>query len=277
MGTFTSARRHVLHTFANTQSAMMKRRVAEYMLSSECPLCHGKRLRRESLSVTFAGLDIADISRMPIKRLGALFRPYARRHRRRLDDVRHRASGKGDRDRTDRRRSARPRRRAARFGAWLFVARAQHADALAGRTAAPPARHAGPFEPLRRRLRPRRAVGGASSGGHRSAACVRSIDSRLPAIRCSSSSTSSTSSAMPTGSSMSVQPRDSTAERFCTAVRRTGSRESKDRRPAAICSATSSAANGRRGGPPGGCGCAASPATTCTTWTWTSHSASSRP
>jgi excinuclease ABC subunit A len=77
MGTFTSARRHVLHTFANTQSAMMKRRVAEYMLSSECPQCHGKRLRRESLSVTFAGFDISEISRMPIKRLGALFRPYA--------------------------------------------------------------------------------------------------------------------------------------------------------------------------------------------------------
>ena len=54
MGTFTGARRHVLHTFANTQSQMMKKRVAQYMLSSLCPLCHGKRLRRESLSVKFA-------------------------------------------------------------------------------------------------------------------------------------------------------------------------------------------------------------------------------
>ena len=26
------------------------------MISSDCPLCHGKRLRREALSVTFAGL-----------------------------------------------------------------------------------------------------------------------------------------------------------------------------------------------------------------------------
>src|SRR6202451_83373 len=40
-GTFTSAKRHVLHTFATTQSALMKRRVAQYMLSSKCPLCHG--------------------------------------------------------------------------------------------------------------------------------------------------------------------------------------------------------------------------------------------
>ena len=63
MGTFTSARRHVLHTFANTQSPLMKKRALQYMLSGDCPLCRGKRLRRESLSVTFAGLDIADISR----------------------------------------------------------------------------------------------------------------------------------------------------------------------------------------------------------------------
>ena len=77
MGTFTSARRHVLHTFANTQSALMKRRVARYLLSGECRLCHGKRLRREALSVTFAGLDLADLSRVPLKQLGEILRPYA--------------------------------------------------------------------------------------------------------------------------------------------------------------------------------------------------------
>ena len=77
MGTFTSARRHVLHTFANTQSPLMKKRASRYMLSTECPLCHGKRLRRESLSVKFAGFDIADISRVPLNRLADLLRPYA--------------------------------------------------------------------------------------------------------------------------------------------------------------------------------------------------------
>ena len=45
MGTFTSARRHVLQTFATTESALMKRRVSQYMLSTECSICHGKRLR----------------------------------------------------------------------------------------------------------------------------------------------------------------------------------------------------------------------------------------
>jgi excinuclease ABC subunit A len=77
MGTFTSARRHVLHTFANTQSASMKRRAQQYMLSTECPLCGGKRLRPESLSIKFAGLDITELSRLPLARVFALVRPYA--------------------------------------------------------------------------------------------------------------------------------------------------------------------------------------------------------
>ncbi|GAB4094304.1 excinuclease ABC subunit UvrA [Flaviaesturariibacter terrae] len=77
MGTFTGARKYVLQTFATTQSALMKKRVAQYMISSECPTCHGKRLRPESLSVTFAGYDIADISRQPLARLFSLFASYA--------------------------------------------------------------------------------------------------------------------------------------------------------------------------------------------------------
>lgn len=75
-GTFTGARKYVLQTFATTQSAMMKRRVSQFMLGSECPVCHGKRLKPESLSVKFAGHDIADLSRLPLKRLDALLQPY---------------------------------------------------------------------------------------------------------------------------------------------------------------------------------------------------------
>ena len=75
-GTFTSARRHVLHTFANTQSPLMKKRVQQYMLSAVCPLCHGKRLRLESLSVKFAGLDIAEVSRLSLIGLAETLRPY---------------------------------------------------------------------------------------------------------------------------------------------------------------------------------------------------------
>ncbi|UGY08578.1 excinuclease ABC subunit UvrA [Phyllobacterium pellucidum] len=76
-GNFSSARRYVLNTFATTESASIKKRVARYMVSTECPLCHGKRLHREALSIKFAGFDIADISRIPMARLADLLRPYA--------------------------------------------------------------------------------------------------------------------------------------------------------------------------------------------------------
>jgi excinuclease ABC subunit A len=76
-GTFIGAKRYVMETFANTASAMMKKRVAQFMLSTECPLCHGKRLKKEALAVTFAELDIADMSGLPMKQLMQLMRSYA--------------------------------------------------------------------------------------------------------------------------------------------------------------------------------------------------------
>ena len=76
-GTFTSAKRYVMHTFANTQSALMKRRVSAFMLNRDCPLCHGKRLQRASLSVKFAGLDIAELAHLTLRRISDLIAPYA--------------------------------------------------------------------------------------------------------------------------------------------------------------------------------------------------------
>ncbi len=77
LGTFVGARRYVLETFARTESALMKRRVARFLVSTDCPDCRGKRLRPEALSVTFAGLDITEMSRQPLAKLASLFRPYA--------------------------------------------------------------------------------------------------------------------------------------------------------------------------------------------------------
>ncbi|MFM0308168.1 excinuclease ABC subunit UvrA [Paraburkholderia sp. RL17-383-BIF-A] len=77
-GTFTGARRYVLHTFANTQSALMKKRVSQFMVGSVCPTCHGKRLKKEALSVKFAGLDIGEFSQLPLARLAAMLEPIAR-------------------------------------------------------------------------------------------------------------------------------------------------------------------------------------------------------
>ena len=77
MGTFIGARKYVMTTFATTQSQLMKKRVARFMLSTECPQCHGKRLRKESLRVKFAGFDITEISRQPMKKLMEILTPYA--------------------------------------------------------------------------------------------------------------------------------------------------------------------------------------------------------
>ncbi len=76
MGTFTGARKYVLQTFATTESASMKKRVSQYMISTECPTCHGKRLKPDALRVKFDGLDIADISRVPLKKLAQIVDPY---------------------------------------------------------------------------------------------------------------------------------------------------------------------------------------------------------
>ncbi len=76
-GTFSGARRYVLDTFAKTESASMKRRAAQFLVSGDCPACGGKRLRPDALAVTFAGLDIAEMSRRPLKELAAVFGPYA--------------------------------------------------------------------------------------------------------------------------------------------------------------------------------------------------------
>ncbi len=77
MGTFTGARNYVLHTFATTQSALMKKRVARYMSASACPQCDGKRLKKAALSVTFMGLDIGELSQLPLSQLAAVLRPAA--------------------------------------------------------------------------------------------------------------------------------------------------------------------------------------------------------
>src|SRR4051812_17954959 len=51
LGTFTSARRYVLETFAKSESPLIKRRVAPFLVSADCPTCRGKRLRPEALTV----------------------------------------------------------------------------------------------------------------------------------------------------------------------------------------------------------------------------------
>ncbi len=76
-GTFSGARRYILHTFTHTQSALMKKRVSQFMQGSACPLCEGKRLTKAALSVKFAGLDIGELAQLSLTQLADVLRPVA--------------------------------------------------------------------------------------------------------------------------------------------------------------------------------------------------------
>jgi len=69
MGTFSSAKRFVLQSFATTQSPRTKKRVSQFMQISQCPTCQGKKLKQASLSVKFAGLDIGELSQLTLNEL----------------------------------------------------------------------------------------------------------------------------------------------------------------------------------------------------------------
>ncbi len=77
-GNFSSARKYVLETFSNTQSELMKKRVSRYLVNALCPECNGKRLKKESLSVTFEGYDIAEINELTLKELHELMLPHVK-------------------------------------------------------------------------------------------------------------------------------------------------------------------------------------------------------
>ncbi|MGY8632143.1 excinuclease ABC subunit UvrA [Bradyrhizobium sp. 14AA] len=77
-GTFTGAKRYVMQTYAKSESAMMKRRVAQFMITQDCPTCRGTRLKPEALKVKFSGLNIAEMSHLPLKQLQELVKPFAK-------------------------------------------------------------------------------------------------------------------------------------------------------------------------------------------------------
>lgn len=62
--------------YRETQSDFMKREIEEYMANIPCPDCNGKRLKKESLSVTVGGMNIAEICDMTVRhareKLGSL-------------------------------------------------------------------------------------------------------------------------------------------------------------------------------------------------------------
>ena len=71
-GTYQSARRYVLHTLADTQSATLRRRVMRFVDVSACPVCHGSGLRPEAMAVTFAGRTLPELAALPVTELRAV-------------------------------------------------------------------------------------------------------------------------------------------------------------------------------------------------------------
>ncbi len=144
-GTFTGARRYVLETFANTKSALMKKRVSQYIIGRDCPTCDGKRLKREALSVKFAGLDIAELGDLTVLKLRDLLTPVAHGEYGGAAAVpKGHVLGKAARDAAVELvgKVAAMRGATAPGKTWLHFARPQHADALLRRAAALAACHA---------------------------------------------------------------------------------------------------------------------------------------
>ncbi|MCA2206826.1 ATP-binding cassette domain-containing protein [Nocardia rosealba] len=75
-GTFSSARRLLLKAHAESKSDKTRAKAAEFLHTTVCPLCHGHRLKPESLAVTFAGYNIAELGELPLHELAEVLRPY---------------------------------------------------------------------------------------------------------------------------------------------------------------------------------------------------------
>jgi excinuclease ABC subunit A len=76
-GTFTAAFEGVIRSmerrYKETQSDGMKRHYEEFMSNNPCPECNGARLKKESLAVTVGGINIHELTSMPIEEINNFF------------------------------------------------------------------------------------------------------------------------------------------------------------------------------------------------------------
>ena len=71
-GTYTSAHRYVMKTFADSRSPTLRARAERFLTSAPCPGCGGSRLRPEALAVTFGGRTIAELAALPLAELAGV-------------------------------------------------------------------------------------------------------------------------------------------------------------------------------------------------------------
>ncbi|HVV29746.1 MAG TPA: excinuclease ABC subunit UvrA [Mycobacteriales bacterium] len=74
----------LVRRFSEAESDATRDRYEGYMREVPCPTCHGARLRPESLAVTLAGRNIADIARLSIAECAAFLRDIQLDDRQRL-------------------------------------------------------------------------------------------------------------------------------------------------------------------------------------------------
>ncbi|MBH0099539.1 excinuclease ABC subunit UvrA [Salinibacterium sp. NSLL150] len=68
-GKFWSARKHIMNVLSQSQSERMRERALRFVQSMTCPECGGSGLQANALSVTFAGLSIAELNQVPLTAL----------------------------------------------------------------------------------------------------------------------------------------------------------------------------------------------------------------
>ncbi|WP_399933922.1 ATP-binding cassette domain-containing protein [Streptomyces kanamyceticus] len=68
-GTYMSARRYVMKTFADSKSQTLRAKAERFLASAPCAACGGSKLRPEALAVTFAGRTIAELAAIPLSEL----------------------------------------------------------------------------------------------------------------------------------------------------------------------------------------------------------------
>ncbi|MBD0839820.1 ATP-binding cassette domain-containing protein [Streptomyces sp. TRM68416] len=89
-GTYMSARRYVMKTFADSKSPTLRARAERFLTSAPCPECGGSRLRPEALAVTFAGRTIAELAALPLTDLAGLLHGTSETARVLTEDLRSR-------------------------------------------------------------------------------------------------------------------------------------------------------------------------------------------
>jgi len=65
-GTFEGVINNLQRRYRDTNSDYAKTEIESYMSESECPECHGKRLKPESLAVTVGGLNIYELTELSV-------------------------------------------------------------------------------------------------------------------------------------------------------------------------------------------------------------------